>query len=251
MDNLQNWLFPTTQVGQIIKVRPLSLALFYRLGLDPWREPSQAVDAFFRNNDAESKPFLKELAGLPVPSRYSPWENLPCYYLIDYLTNEHRIILHVDLPAIVSKLDMGMDVARDGEAAVRLLSRAIAKFTDGLQAHLREEEDLIFPTILRNDFILSHDRQKKAGSQVSQRLNAEARLLGQEERLKSDLDFLVALAYPTWCAEKDAGVENSLCQMVMHLEEKLRVHSRLELDVLLLMAARIERELHLQEAAPP
>ena len=51
MDGIKDWLFPTSPVEAVIRFRPLSLELFRRMGVDPWRAPDATVaDACVRGS---------------------------------------------------------------------------------------------------------------------------------------------------------------------------------------------------------
>jgi len=246
MDGMKDWLFPSTQIGALIRFRPLSLDLFYRRGLDPWSEQEASVSDFCRLHALNENGFLRNLADLPPVDPGTHWEEQPCYHLIDYLTDEHRTIMHTDIPAIRYLLDMGFPEAEGTGTVFRTLTKSIGDFTDQLRVHFRQEEENIFPIMLANDFRFTFRPPFEEPHPPAWSLHVSGRLLEEEERLKGTLDAFMDCAGLSGGSRGETSSSKaylSVAWLMKTMGAKLRAHSRLEMEVLFPIASRVEREL--------
>src|SRR4051812_22452273 len=144
MDGIKRWAFPSTRVGDAIKFRPACLEWIYKHGCDPWAEANTTLEELGDRYGEGARNLVQEFSSLPVPDADSPWDSLPAYFLIDYLTDEHRSILHSDLPSLRAILDMPFEEASSASLFWMLLD-SFHRFTDILRTHIQEEEDYLFP----------------------------------------------------------------------------------------------------------
>lgn len=242
MDGINEWVYPTTRVADAVRFRPASLEAFYGIACDPWKEGGKSLAEVCESRGKRLQDLLSELSAMPVPGPDSPWEELPVHFLIDYLTAEHRQMIHSDLPAVRSVLEMPF---REGSGAplFGVLLDAFHRFSDKLRAHIGEEEEFLFPAILINEHTLRHAGTAGSPGPVSGRLLVASELLGRED----DLSF----ALQEWT--RAAGQEGTLRSRPMaaelavkamrRLERRIRKHSELEKDRLYPIASRIESEL--------
>ena len=249
MNGLENWLFPTSRVGEIIRFRPLSLELFYSRGLDPWRGMQQTMDAFLGEKGIDTVSFLRGLEDLAEPGPDTRWDFLPSHFLLDFLTKEHRSILYSDIPAIRSLMNMGLDEMMEGQSTIQRLSAVISDFMEGLRFHISAEEDVIFPIILRNEFVIRCAGQEEDIFKDPM-LFAGAMMIGREADLRLEAASLFAGYKPALEAAGESGIVARLARAVLSLEKKLRSHNRLESDTLYLMVERIESELRSRSEVP-
>jgi iron-sulfur cluster repair protein YtfE (RIC family) len=242
MNGLENWLFPTSQVGEVIKFRPLSLEMFYSHGLDPWSGATQTMESFLGEKGVDTAAFLRGLEDLADPGPDTRWDFLPSHFLIDYLTKEHRSILYSDIPAIRYLMDMGLDEMTDGQTAIQRLSAEVARFMEGLRFHIGSEEDVIFPIILRNEFLLRRSGHVEDAMRDPM-LFAGAMMIGRESDLRLEAAGLFEGYKPSLDEAGESGIVARLAKAISSLENRLRAHKRLESDTLYLMVERIESEL--------
>ncbi|MBW8887652.1 MAG: hemerythrin domain-containing protein [Fibrobacteres bacterium] len=244
MDGIKEWAYPSTRVGDAIKFRPACLELMYRLGCDPWAESDTTLGELGLRCGQGTQELVQELSSLPVPDRNSPWEELPAYSLIDYLTNEHRSILHSDLPALRSILDMPFEEASGGSLFWVLLD-SFHRFTDSLRTHIQEEEDYLFPAILKNEHALNQGGPEHRIKSIAGDILASPSVIRGEERLDAALDdWTRAIGEHQGIGERPKLAELA-ARAMQDLEKKLRAHGNLEKKALYPIAARIEKELAL------
>jgi hypothetical protein len=242
MDGINDWVFPTTRVADAVRFRPASLEAFYRLACDPWKEGGKSLAEVCVCRGKGVQDLLRELSALPVPGPESPWEELPVHFLIDYLTDEHRQKIHADLPAVRSILEMPFRETSGGPLFGVLLD-AFHRFSEKLRAHIGEEEDILFPGILRNEHILRHACSGGRPGLVSDRLLVASRLLGREDDLSFSLREWTQVAGQEGTLRSRPEVAEAAAQAMQRLERKIRSHGDLERDRLYPVASRIESEL--------
>ncbi len=242
MDGMNEWVYPTTRVADAVRFRPASLEAFYRLPCDPWKEGSKSLAEVCESRGKRLQDLLRELSAMPVPAPESPWEELPVHFLIDYLTAEHRQMIHSDLPAVLSVLEMPFEESSGGPLFGVLLD-AFHRFSDKLRAHIGEEEETLFPAILINEHTLRYAASGEASGPVSDRLLVASKLLGREDELSFAIqDWTRAVGEDGTLRSRPKAAELA-AQAMQRLEWKIRSHSDLERDRLYPIASRIESEL--------
>lgn len=244
MDGIKEWAYPSTRVEDAVKFRPACLGAIYQRGCDPWAEGDTTLEELGARGGDRTQDLIQELLSLPVPDRNSPWEKLPAYYLIDYLTNEHREILHEDLPSVRGILDMHFDESSGG-GLFWLLVDSFHRFTDILRAHIQEEEDYLFPAILKNEYALRYGGPAQRIKPVAGHVLASPAIIRGEERLDAALDeWTRAVGIHNEIRDRPKIAEMA-ARAMQNLEQKLRAHGVLEKKALYPIAARIENELAL------
>lgn len=242
MDGMNEWIYPTTRIGDAVRFRPASLEVFYRLACDPWKESGKTLRELGEEHGMPMDRLARELASLPVPGPDTPWEDLPTYYLIDYLTAEHRQWLHSDLPALRTLLEMPFPEASGGHL-FRILLDSFHRFQGMLSAHLQEEEDRIFPAILRNEYALLSESPSEDDKTAAERLLASSRLIVREDELSDELGkWTLSLATEGALGDRPKAADLA-AEAMRRLERKIRAHSELERQRLYPIAVRVENAL--------
>lgn len=243
MDDLKEWIYPSTRLGDAIRYRPLSLDTLYRGSLDPWQHQDMTLDEFCRREGFSLPDVLAGLTNLPVPAADSDWDSLPVYYLVDFLTEEHRHFINVDLQAIRTRMDMPLeDREKDPDIYARLAD-SLREITDRLRVHQQEEEDGIFPILLRNEWHLLNPGGKGFEEWVSRHSRTATRLERREDEfgqsIRAWLDGTLA------SQDRYQRLENlePAISLITTLGLKLQAHDRLEREALRPRAERMEREL--------
>jgi iron-sulfur cluster repair protein YtfE (RIC family) len=243
MDDLKEWIYPSTRIGDAIKYRPQSLDTLYRGSLNPWQEQDMTLDEFCRREGFSLPDLLAELTNLPVPDAKSDWDSLPIYYLIDFLTEEHRLFINADIQAIRTRMDMPLeDREKDPDIFARLTD-SLREVTDRLRVHQQEEEDVIFPVILRNEWHLLNP----GGEDFIEWVSGHSRAAWKLERREDEFGRSVRSWLDGTLASRDRyqRLENlePAISLITTLGLRLEAHDRLEQEVLRPRAERMEREL--------
>lgn len=243
MVGIKEWAYPSTRIGDAVKFRPAALQTLYRHGCDPWAEGDTTLQDLCARCGGKTEDLMRELQALPVPDADSPWEELPAYQLIDYLTAEHRELIHTDLPALRALLEMPFGEA-SGSGLFRILLESFHRFTEILRAHMQEEEERIFPAILKNENALRHGGHEEGFFPAAKRVLASSALLQGEDELDAALEqWTRALGEDGGgLADRPSAAERA-ARAMRDLENKVRAHGRLEREFLYRIATRIEDEL--------
>ena len=242
MDGINACAYPPTRFDDAVKFRPATLETFARHGCDPWAEGDLTLEELSARCGKPTQDLVQELSSLPVPDRNSHWQELPAYLLIDYLTDQHREILHSDLPALRGILDMPFREASDGGLFAILLD-TFHRFTGLLRAHLQEEEDYLFPAILKNEYTLRHGGHEERIKPVAEHVLASPALIRGDETLDAILEEWTRAAGKADGLHDRPKTAELAARAMRELERKLRAHGNLEKNVLYPIAARIENEL--------
>ncbi len=240
-------IYPGTSALTVLRYRPIAMAVFEKYGLDPWQNPDVSIaDLCSRHGFAWSR-FDADLEALCVPPKDTDWKAHPIYQLLDFLRQEHREFEHGYLPAIRYAEDL------EGRRGTRMallhsLGRLWPEFRAGLLEHLREEEELLFPRILRHGHALRTGRFDARLQGKSLRPFVAAHLLKNENRLIADLGRL----RNTIAAEGNAAApapSGHLLPLLSEFHDRLEAHARLEAEDLYPRALENEQKLFGREAA--
>jgi len=242
LDRITEGIFSSMRVSEAVKFRPASLEIFRRLGCDAWKEGGEFVAVVCQNRGLRTQDLLQEFSSLPIPVPSSPWEELPAHFLIDYLTVEHRQLLHSDFPAFRSLLEIPFREASGGEL-FRILLDVFQRFNGIFRDHIQEEEDLLFPAILMNEHALINGGWVDPAGPDSGRLLMSCRLFREE----GDMSLYLEEWTDAWKNAEEIRnhpkVADIADQVLRRLENKIRFHCELERNRLYPIASRIEGEL--------
>lgn len=249
MDGIKDWIFPSTRVGDAIRFRPLALEIFYRGKVNPWTSLNMSLADICRLDGFILSDLLKELSDLRVPAADSKWGQLPACHLIDYLTEDHRTVMYSDLPAIRTALDMAYQGSARDQELLRMLTRSFHAFAELLMPHLQEEESVIFPAILRNEYLLRNPGMELSIQPISDRLSRTSRISEKEAEFDIALKYWLETTRSSRTAIGQPEISEPAFRLMASLGTRLEAHARLEKRELLAMAIRIEQDL--RASAPP
>lgn len=248
MDGLMDWIFPSTRIGDVIRFRPRALETLYRGKMNPWICLGMTLEELSRREGFSLPELLKELSDLRVPAADSNWEQLPACYLIDYLTEEHRTVMHSDLPAIRTALDLAYQGSARDQELLRMVTHSFHAFAEVLMPHLQEEENVIFPAILQNEYLLGHPGKELSPQPASERLSRTSSISGHEAEFEIALRYWLETTRSSRTAIGQPEISEPAFRLISSLGARLEAHAKMEQRVLLAMAERIEKELR---ASPP
>lgn len=142
---------------QILRGRPMAVEVFEDLcGALFWGRMESPLDVFCRDLGADSSALLARIAELPVPPAGTDWDAKPIHWLVDYLTHDHADFRERELPAIESMLVAERLPAYPDGYVVKLLLQEFLFFQTDFLKHMAEEEEFLFPKILRNEACWRH-----------------------------------------------------------------------------------------------
>jgi regulator of cell morphogenesis and NO signaling len=142
---------------ELIRSRPLGIEILEEMaGGTFWDRMDLTLSEFCRDSGLDSAAVQHRLAGLPENLVRQDWANLPLFCLIDHLTTGHRGFRTRDLPEVHRLLEsLRMDFPA-GQAALESLLAEFTAFRQEFSWHMEEEEEFLFPKILRTEASLRY-----------------------------------------------------------------------------------------------
>jgi regulator of cell morphogenesis and NO signaling len=142
-------------VAEIAATSHAAVRIFAKHGIDFCCGGHRPIAEVCTGKDVDAATLISELessiAGEPEPAK--DWNTAPFDELIGHIVNRHHAYLRSELPRIHGWLDKVY--AKYGEQDVDSIGRIPAVFEalrSELEAHLRKEEIILFPAILRGQF---------------------------------------------------------------------------------------------------
>ena len=244
MEKLGLWLFPDTHISSVIATRPRSISFFEKTGIEVFANISERIGHACIEKGIAWEDFLAQIEGLEIPNRDSDWSQLPLFFLLDFLTHEHREIIRHLIPAIKNAI-VAEEKCQDCAGRIRNLVREWPAFSASLETHIKEEETVLFPKILRYDYCLRHRKDDPDFSKGSARILTALNLLRNEQvQMTCIYNFLDAASYSVPDGNKNHTTGLHLVQLLETLQEKLLEHSRVEREILFPRADNLEKALY-------
>jgi hypothetical protein len=94
---------------------------------------------------------LEKIIALPVPTADAHWDNMPIYWLVDRLTLDHVAFRDTDMPPIFALMEEERRPVYPDGYGVKLLIQEFRHFQADFTQHRAEEEEFLFPKIMRNE----------------------------------------------------------------------------------------------------
>jgi iron-sulfur cluster repair protein YtfE (RIC family) len=242
MQGIEAWLFPATPVATVLRKRPGSIALLEKHGMDPYDPALPTIGILCSNGNISWEAFAAGLQSLPEPGPETDWKNQPVFLLLDYLTREHRRFIGEILPSILSALSRQMTGNADSLRRLRYMAEEWPGFSVGLQEHIQEEEEFLFPKLLRYDYGLRHQNRHPDFTDGSVTVYVALQMLRDEKKQMTFIRrFLNEVLFTHAVADSSFSPEARLEPLLEDLQFRLLGHSSLETNVLFPWAKAAEK----------
>jgi regulator of cell morphogenesis and NO signaling len=166
---------------------------------------------------------------------YTAW-GLP--FLADYIINTHHAYLNENLGKISAYAHKIAQVHGARHPEVIEIARIFAKIATDMVAHLREEEDVLFPAIRRIDAAVQAGREPDAGDRETVKTSL-AQLDREHEEIGDAVHTIRDLS-------NNYGIPDDVCntfmltyRMLKEFEDDLHKHVHLENNILFPKAAQL------------
>ncbi len=242
---MKHLLTAETPVRECLRLRPLSLELFAKRGLDCWSHVDKPLRFFFPDEASGAlAAFLEEFEIIPVPLVDSRWQELPVAHLLDFLTQEHREFLLNSVTDIAYVIDVQGLVDAEVGSDVRRLQAEFQDFVAALRSELEQEETRVFRRILRYDACLRDARVHPEFQQGSLQFSIAMRAHRFTAMRHKTFPALLALAHRAEQSNPENSGLTTLAERLRDFDQRLETHERLEMDALFPMALAMERTLY-------
>jgi iron-sulfur cluster repair protein YtfE (RIC family) len=245
----EQWIFPGMPVQALLNARPAALKLLEAWKIDPWFDPHASLEALAAAKRIPWNEFEAGLGGLPAGERDGDWQNASLPDLLDHLIADHRDILGRIMPALRLALARATSPSQESPARPEGDWKA---FAEGLEAHMREEENFLFPRLLHYAYCLRHHGCHPDFDGGSVNVYIAIRLLGNEHR---QMD-----AFRRFLADQETRLRRSgkgsldherLGPLLAEFRDRLERHNHLEEAVLYPKARDLEKALYDAAIAGP
>jgi iron-sulfur cluster repair protein YtfE (RIC family) len=176
------------------------------------------------------------------------WLSWPLRKLIEHLTEAHREFRERDLPSIERRMEGLLAGTGPTVDAMRSVLPEFRAFRREFRFHMEEEEDFIFPKILRTEESLRHPEgypevfKGSVSAYTSEMVHfPEEEIAALAAALERKLCIAVRPTPPSADLEALLG-ELAVCAA------KLKAHAHVESEILFRKAAEMERELRKRNA---
>ncbi len=233
----------STSLAKVLQIRPAVLELLEATRKPFWDQLHLSVEAFCQEAGVGPVEFLKHASTLAVPSAAADFAQEPLYRVLDYLTADHREFLEKDLPEIKHLLDVHSIPNYPDGYVLKLVQQAFQPFAEKFRDHMLEEEQHVFPHILRLE---SSERLKGTDPMLhrgSVRAFAAMQNHTSEAELKHMITDITEKVRNHRLKEPTAAVTEEVHTRLSAFEQRLMAHAALESDILFPRAAALEQRL--------
>jgi len=229
-----------TTVGAIVAGDYRTAAVFERHGIDFCCGGKVSLTGICREKGLDPDVLRREIAEVkqaPVDRshNYDDWA-LP--FLADYIVNTHHAYLNENTAQIAAYADKIAGVHGAHHPEVKEIAAIFAKIAVDMAAHLREEEEVLFPAIRRIDAAAQAGAPADAGDQATVR-ETLVRLDHEHQEIGDAVHSIRRLA-------NDYAIPAGVCttfeltyRKLREFEDDLHKHVHLENNILFPKAARL------------
>ncbi|MEO6094550.1 MAG: hypothetical protein ABIW76_02350 [Fibrobacteria bacterium] len=183
------------------------------------------------------------IAAAARPFATDDFAGKPLWYLVEFLTENHRDFRSKDLPELQRLFELlRLEFAQEPRA----IDGFVDEFTDfrrELSSHLEEEEEFLFPKILRTEASLRHPELYPEVFKGSLTMFPRAHLRIPEENFRGMLAELDRKFHGLITDLRQLPIVKRILETMEAFESKLKTHTYLEADILFPRAAEMESEL--------
>lgn len=232
-------------VRQILKQRPLSVEILEKeFGQLAWERMESPLHDLCSDRGVDSGSLLEALMGLPPLPEDTEWGKHPVYWLIDHLTREHAAFRDSDMPAIQDMLIEERLPAYPDGYVVKLLQQEFRHFQDDFLKHMAEEEEFLFPKIMRNEACFRFRELGPEAYRGSVNLYLKLETHKPEDEFKRMIVSIREKLRNQHMHRPAAEIARRTQAALDSFSERLAVHADLETRELFPRAGRLEQELY-------
>jgi regulator of cell morphogenesis and NO signaling len=212
---------------------------YCRGGKQPFRDACHAA----RVSAAEIEAEILAASKASAVAAPRPWKAESRKDLIRYMVDVHHAHLRSDLQSLGRMIANLEDFRADHRAEVLPLRRALAHLTDELQAHMKKEEAMLFPAILRMEQAVNAN-EALATSPFGSVCNPIWMMEQEHNAMASVLSEIRALAGDYTLRDRQCEMFRVLFQALGSFETDLHEHIHLENNILFPGAMQLEAQLN-------
>jgi iron-sulfur cluster repair protein YtfE (RIC family) len=237
-----NMLSMHTPVRSLLKLRPMAIGVMDKRNIRFWDSLDQPLGQVVNGEHLPN--FLEEVSYQQVPASDSDWTAMPLYFLIEFLTQEHKDFQLQDLADIAHVLDIHTLADSDEAEGLRRIHRDYLEFVKDFRSHIEEEETFLFPKILRYEACMRDNRVHPEFHKGSVQSYMAMRVSQEGRTLQRTLDTLLDRIRAHALTYEDSFAAHELLGIVANFRDKLVAHRDLEANELFPVAKALEKNLY-------
>lgn len=244
-------LYSSSQtIRQILRLRPMALETFeVEFGALYWDRMETPLGSLCREAGVDITAIMTRISELPIPADDTDWAAKPIHWLVDHLTLDHARFRDQEMPAIEAMMNEEKLPAYPDGYVIKLLLQEFRHFHADFLKHMAEEEEFLFPKILRNDACF---RYRGLGPEIhrgSVNLYLKLETHKPEEEFKRMIVSIHEKLRNQHLNRPATDITRQVEAAMEAFSVRLLAHADLETTVLFPRAGRLEQELF-ESAAP-
>ena len=160
----------TSSLSQLIRMRPIVIEYLETARHPFWHHLDMTIESFCRETDLDLADLLDVAEKSPVPQANLDWSQERSYRIADFLVAEHRQFRHEDLPLFNRLFSQQGSGDYPDAFGKKFAHQTFRSFEESLLEHMYEEEEHVFPYILRLEEACNFNRD--AGFNVTHHISA-------------------------------------------------------------------------------
>jgi len=228
-------------IGEFVAEDYRTAAVFEKYGIDFCCGGKVVLSAVCREKGIDRDEILREIAAagstpLGRSNDYAAWD---LSFLSDYIINVHHVYLWENLPQIAASARKVAQVHGANHPEVMEIAVLFDRIAADMDAHLREEEEVLFPTIKKVESAGKTGALADSKDLDTIRVSLE-RLIREHEEVGEAVHAIRRLS-------KDYALPSDACNTFMvtyrklgEFEDDLHRHVHLENNILFPKAARLQ-----------
>jgi regulator of cell morphogenesis and NO signaling len=177
---------------------------------------------------------LIEMASIPVNPGLD-FRNWNLDFLCDYLVNAHHKYVLKTLPELVIYTQKISSVHGDYHPELKEVASLFAKINEELLQHLRNEEEVLFPSIKRELVKSDKESKEKIVSEIT-------RMTGEHEFAGEAMDKINKLTNNYALPEDSCGTYKVTFKLLEQFEDDLHIHVHIENNILYPAALKLTKQ---------
>lgn len=240
----------SSTIRQILRQRPMALEIFEaEFGALFWDRMETPLGKLCDEANADVSGIMATLSELPIPADDTDWAAQPIHWLVDHLTLDHARFRDDEMPAIDAMMNEEKLPAYPDGYVVKLLMQEFRHFQSDFLKHMAEEEEFLFPKILRNEACYRHRELGPEIHRGSVNLYLKLQTHKPEDEIKRMIVSIREKLRNQHIDRPATDIAKQVEQAMDVFSERLMAHADLETQILFPRAGRLEQELY-ESSAP-
>ncbi len=208
-----------------------------------WNRLDEPIDEVCRELSLNPETLARALADTPPISAKRDWANLPAYFLVDNLVDNHREFRETDLPRLSAIVDSVCAQFAPDHGPAKSLRIDFDSFRQEFLWHMQEEEEFLFPKILRTEACLRYPKLYPEIFKGSVNMYTSSHMHLPEEAFKEMVGSLKQKIHQLYDGQDETQAGNDIISKLDSFDAHLTVHTYLESEILFPGAAKLEQKL--------